>query len=69
MEAPMTQHTRRPRLDVQVSFETTRFGPTCLIEAYTRLVPLPRTTIGKAARDSAPPPVAARSASYGGKHV
>ena len=65
----MTQQTRRPRLDVRVSFETTRFGPKCLIEAYTRVVPLPRTTIGSAARDSAPPSVAARSPSCGGKHV
>ena len=64
----MTQQTRRSRLDVQVSFETTRFGPTCLIEAYTRVVPLPRTTIGKTARDSAPPQ-AAQPRSRGGEHV
>jgi hypothetical protein len=68
MEAPMTQQTRRRRLDVQASFETTRFGPTCLIEAYTRVVPVPRTTIGKAVRDSAPPQ-AAQPPSHGGEHV
>ena len=65
----MTRQTRRPRLDVRESFEATRLSPKFLIEAYARVVPLPRTTIGKAACDSAPPPVAARSASYGGKHV
>ena len=65
----MIQQTRRPHLDVQASFETTRFGPTCLIEAYARVVPVARTTIGKTARDSAPPSAAARPPSRGGEHV
>jgi hypothetical protein len=68
MEAPMIQKTYRSRLDVQASFELTRFAPTCLIEAYARVVPVSRTPLGQAARDSTPPAVA-QPQSRGGEHV
>jgi hypothetical protein len=64
----MIQQTRHPRLDVQASFETTRFGPTCLMEAYARVVPVQHTTVRQAARDSAPLE-AAQPQSCGGEHV
>ena len=66
----MIQQTYRPRLDVQASFEMTRFGLTCLIEAYARVVPVSRTTLRKAVRDSTPSPAAAQPPSRGGgEHV
>jgi hypothetical protein len=37
--------TRRPLLDVQVSFEATRLSPKCLIEAYSRVVPVQRKRV------------------------
>ena len=48
MEAPMVRRTdRRPPLDVAVSFETTRLGPQCLVNAYARLVPVRRKPVRK----------------------
>ena len=52
--------TRRPLLDVQETFETTRLSPKCLIEAYNRVVPVQRKTLDKGAgaaaeHDTAPP--------------
>jgi hypothetical protein len=44
----MVQRVDRPRLDVRVSFETTRLSPQCLIEAYTRLVPIRQGGVRKA---------------------
>jgi hypothetical protein len=65
----MTRQTRRPLLQVQESFEITRFSPECLIEASRRLVP-PQT---KAARRSAEHPQshtpAPTTRSQGGQHV
>jgi hypothetical protein len=63
MEAPMTR-THRPLLDVQVSFEATRLSPKCLIEAYSRVVPVQRKTLDKrpgraAVHDTTPPKGAA----------
>jgi hypothetical protein len=64
----MTRQTRRPRLDVQESFETTRLSPKCLIEAYIRVVPVQRTTLRKAERDAVTPQ-AAPAPRRGGKHA
>jgi hypothetical protein len=52
MEERMVQRVDRPRLDVRVSFETTRLSPQCLIKAYTRLVPIRRGGVRKAGSDS-----------------
>jgi hypothetical protein len=75
MEAPMTR-TRRPLLDVQESFEATRLSPTCLIEAYNRVVPVQRKRVDQgpeaAARDTSSPRGAAPRRSHrhrGGEHV
>lgn len=38
----MVRRTDRPLRNVRVSFETTRFGPQLLIDAYERLVPMVR---------------------------
>ena len=64
----MTRQTRRPRLDVQDAFETTRLSPKCLIEAYTQVVPVQRKTLRKAERDSAAPRTA-QVPLRGGEHV
>jgi hypothetical protein len=78
MEAPMTR-TRRPLLDVQESFEVTRLSPKCLIEAYSRVVPIQRKAIDKgleravaAAHNTMPPKGAAprrHRRNRGGEHV
>ena len=38
----MVRRTDHPLRNVRVSFETTRFGPQLLIDAYERLVPVRR---------------------------
>jgi hypothetical protein len=38
----MVRRTDRPLRNVRVSFETTRFSPQHLIDAYQRLVPMVR---------------------------
>ena len=63
----MTQRTDHPTLEVRESFETTRLGPQCLIEAYTRLVPIQRKALRKAEHDSLPSAVVAASR-RGGEH-
>ena len=45
MEERMARCRDRPRLVVRESFEVTRVGPQCLIEAYARLVPIRRTGV------------------------
>ncbi len=62
----MAQHRHSPSLKVRESFETTRFGPQCLIDAYTRLVPILRKTVPRAGHDR-PKPTATVSR-RGGKH-
>jgi hypothetical protein len=60
---------RDPPLEVQESFETTRLGRQCLIDAYTRLVPIRRKALRKAEPDRPPPPPAAMAAiRRGGDH-
>lgn len=44
----MVQRVDRPRLDVRVSFETTRLSPQCLAKAYARLVPIRQGGVRKA---------------------
>jgi hypothetical protein len=65
----MTRQTRRPLLQVQESFEITRFSPECLIEAYRRVVPTQTKAIRRTAehRRSCTPVHTSRS--QGGKHV
>ena len=41
----MAQRRHSPSLEVREAFETTRFSPQCLIDAYTRLVPIRRKTV------------------------
>jgi hypothetical protein len=53
-------------LEVRESFETTRFSPQCLIDAYTRLVPIRRKTVPRAGHDR-PKPTATASR-RGGEH-
>jgi len=52
----MVRRTDRLLLQVCVSFETTRFGPQHLIEAYARLVPVVRRTCQRPKGDNAQPP-------------
>jgi hypothetical protein len=53
-------------LEVQESFETTRFARQCLIEAYTRLVPIRRKA--PKARHGGLPPAAVAASRRGGEH-
>ena len=64
----MAQRRHSPSLEVREAFETTRFSPQCLIEAYARLVPIRQGGVRKAGssgRDQADMP-ARRS---GGEHA
>ena len=56
-----------PHLDVQLSFETTRLGPQCLIDAYMRLVPIRRTSLPRPEPHN-PPPVSGITSGCGGEH-
>ena len=67
MEAQMVRRTRRPLLDVRESFETTRLGPHCLINAYARLVPVGREVARKTGRRTRRPAMPAEL--RGGEHV
>ena len=44
----MVQRVDRPRLDVRVSFETTRLSPQCQIKAVTPRVPIRQGGVRKA---------------------
>jgi hypothetical protein len=66
MEAPMAQHRDLPPLEVQESFEITRLARQCLVEAYTRLVPIRRKALK--ARHVALPSAAAAADQRGGEH-
>jgi hypothetical protein len=66
MEAPMAQRWHPPPLEVRESFETTRFSPQCLIDAYTRLVPIRRKTVPRAGHDRPKP--TATVTRRGGEH-
>ena len=63
----MGQRLDHPRLDVQVSFETTRLGPQCLIDAYIRLVPIRRISLRRP-EPHTPLPVSGSSSQCGGEH-
>ena len=62
----MTRRRDPPPLEVQESFETTRLARQCLIEAYTRLVPIRRKALE--ARYVSPPPAAVTTSRRGGEH-
>jgi hypothetical protein len=65
----MTRQTRHPLLQVQESFEITRFSPECLIEAYRRVVPAPSKAIRRAAEPRRSQTPVHTTRSQGGKHV
>ena len=46
----MVRRTDHPLRNVRVSFETTRFSPQLLIDAYERLVPMVRRVRQRASR-------------------
>lgn len=66
MEALMAQRTDHP-LKVHESFETTRLGQQCLIEAYARLVPIRRKARRRAGQDEPRSEIIAASR-RGGEH-
>jgi len=49
----MVRRTDHPLRNVRVSFETTRFSPQLLIDAYERLVPMVRRVRRQASRAKA----------------
>jgi hypothetical protein len=53
-------------LEVQESYETTRLARQCLIDAYTRLVPIRRKTLK--AKHGSLPPAAMAASRRGGEH-
>jgi hypothetical protein len=64
----MARHTDRPpSLKVQESFETTRLGQQCLIEAYARLVPIRRKSLRRA-EPGKPRPKPIAASRRGGEH-
>ena len=69
----MVQRLDLPLLDVQESFETTRLSPQCLIDAYTRLIPIRRTPLRTAEssklESSKLPPAIVTANRRGGEHV
>jgi hypothetical protein len=68
----MVRRTDRPLFEVVVSFETTRLGPQCLVNAYARLVPVRRQPVRKSAPGGGPLPpqaVAAARRRGGEQHV
>jgi hypothetical protein len=54
----MARSTERPVVVARVSFERTRLGPQCLVEAYARLVPIARKTVRGRDAGAAPAAVA-----------
>ena len=65
----MTRQTRRPLLQVQESFEITRFSPECLIEAYRRVVPARSKAIRRSAEHRRSYTPVHKTQTQGGKHV
>jgi hypothetical protein len=66
MEAPLTRHRDPPPLEVRETFETSRLARQCLIDAYTRLVPIRREALK--ARHGGLPPAAVAASRRGGEH-
>ena len=64
----MARRLDRPCLQVRESFETTRLGPQCLIEAYARLVPARRRAVQRVGKTS-PRGVIGPARKRGGEHV
>jgi hypothetical protein len=50
----------RPVVVARVSFERTRLGPQCLVEAYARLMPIARKAVRRRRGAEAKPVAAAR---------
>jgi hypothetical protein len=65
----MTWQTRHPPLQVQESFEITRFSPECLIEAYRRVVPIQTKAIRGIAQHRRSQTPVYKTRTQGGKHV
>jgi hypothetical protein len=63
----MARGTDHPPPKVQESFETTRLGRQCLIDAYTRLVPIRRKSLRQADHGKPRPKIIAASR-RGGEH-
>ena len=63
----MARSTERPVVVARVSFERTRLGPQCLVEAYARLMPIARKTVRGRGAAATPAAVArpARPAAMG----
>jgi hypothetical protein len=64
----MVRRLEHPCLQVRESFETTRLGPQCLIEAYARVVPVRRKAVPRAGKTS-PQRVIGAARKRGGEHV
>jgi transcriptional regulator of nitric oxide reductase len=64
----MARRKDHPRLTVRVSFETTRLGPQCLIEAYERLAPAKRRPV-RTARSATPADEVRTMPDRGGNHA
>jgi hypothetical protein len=56
----MARSTERPVVVARVSFERTRLGPQCLVEAYARLMPIARKAVVRGRGAEAKPVAAAR---------
>lgn len=50
----MARRSKRPELEMRVSFEVTRIAPQCLAEAYERLVLIPRRPARPLGRSKVP---------------
>jgi hypothetical protein len=50
----------RPVVVARVSFERTRLGPQCLVEAYARLMPIARKAVRRRGAEAKPVAAAAR---------
>lgn len=64
----MVRPTQRVVVVARVSFESTRLGPRCLAEAYTRIMPITRKVVresAKAAPAATVQPAAAGRAEHG----
>ncbi len=64
----MVRRLDRPCLQVRESFETTRLGPQCLIQAYARLVPVRRMAVQRVGK-TGPQRVIGSARRRGGEHV
>jgi hypothetical protein len=63
----MVRYRDRPRLTVRDSFETTRVGQQCLINAYARLLPIRREGLASRAKSQGDADRQVRKG--GGKHA